>query len=62
MAFIYGDRVKETSLSVGIGAMTLGGATAGFQTFASGVGLANETFYGFSPEILSLAPPTPTTW
>lgn len=46
MAFVYGDRVKETSLSVGTGAMTLGGATAGFQTFASGVGLGNETFYG----------------
>ena len=46
MAFIFGDKVKETSLSVGTGPMTLGGATAGFQSFASGVGLGNECFYG----------------
>jgi hypothetical protein len=46
MAFVYGDRVKETSLSVGTGVMTLGGATAGFRTFADGVGVGNDTFYG----------------
>jgi hypothetical protein len=46
MAFIYGDRVKETSLSVGTGPMVLGGATAGFVSFAAGVGLGNECFYG----------------
>lgn len=46
MAFVYGDRVKETSLSVGTGPFTLGGATAGFQSFLAGVGLGNETFYG----------------
>lgn len=46
MAFIYGDRVKETSLTVGAGTMALGGATAGFQSFSVGIGLGNETFYG----------------
>jgi len=46
MAFIYGDRVKETSLTVGTGPITLGGATAGFVTFDTGVGLGNECFYG----------------
>ena len=46
MAFIFGDRVKETSLSVGTGSMTLGGPTPGFQSFADGVGLGNECFYG----------------
>ena len=46
MAFVYGDRVKETSVSVGIGPMVLGGSTAGFQSFADGVGVGNDTFYG----------------
>ena len=46
MAFVYGDRVKETSLSGGLGAMALGGPTLGFQSFAVGVGVANECFYG----------------
>ena len=46
MAFIYADRVKELSTTTGTGAMTLTGATAGFRTFASGVGVGNETYYG----------------
>lgn len=46
MAFVYGDRVKETSLTNGDGTLTLGGATVGFQSFAIGVGVANECFYG----------------
>lgn len=46
MAFVYGDRVKETSLSSGTGVMALGGAAVGFQTFAVGVGVGNECFYG----------------
>lgn len=46
MAFVYGDRVKETSLSTGTGSMALGGPAVGFQSFAVGVGAGNETFYG----------------
>ena len=46
MAFVFGDRVKETSLTTGIGTMALGGAAVGFQSFAVGVGVGNECFYG----------------
>ena len=46
MAFIFGDRVKETSLTVGTGDMILGGPTAGFVSFGTGVGMGNECFYG----------------
>lgn len=46
MAFVYGDRVKETSLTNGTITMVLGGATVGFQSFAVGVGITNECFYG----------------
>lgn len=46
MPLIYGDRVKETSLTTGTGTLALGGPTVGFQSFAVGVGVGNETFYG----------------
>ena len=46
MAFVYGDRVKETSLSVGTGPMVLGGPTTGFVDFVTGIGIGNECFYG----------------
>ena len=45
MAFVYGDRVKETSLSEGSGLFTLDGPVNGFVDFAAGVGLGNECFY-----------------
>ena len=46
MAFVYGDRVKETSTSTFTGPMVFGGPTLGFQSFAAGVGIGNECFYG----------------
>jgi hypothetical protein len=46
MAFVYGDRVKETSLTSGTGIMALGGPAVGFQSFSTGVGVGNECFYG----------------
>ena len=46
MSFVYGDRVKETSITSGTGTLTLDGPTAGFVPFATGVGLTNECFYG----------------
>lgn len=45
MPFVFGDRVKETTGSTGTGPVVLGGAVSGFQTFASGVGNGNETYY-----------------
>jgi hypothetical protein len=45
MAFVVADRVKETSTTTGTGAMALAGAVSGFQSFASGVGNSNTTYY-----------------
>jgi hypothetical protein len=45
MAFVVADRVKETSTTTGTGAIALAGAVAGFQSFASGVGNSNTTYY-----------------
>lgn len=45
MSFVIADRVKETSASTGTGTFTLAGAVTGFQTFASGIGDGNVTFY-----------------
>jgi len=48
MAFVVADRVKETSTTTGTGAMALAGAVTGFQSFASGVGNSNTTYYAIS--------------
>ena len=45
MAFQVGDRVKETSTTTGTGTLTLAGAATGFQSFNSGVGDGNSTYY-----------------
>lgn len=44
MALVVKDRVKETTTSTGTGTITLGGASAGFQTF-SVIGNGNTTYY-----------------
>ena len=44
MALIVKDRIKETTSTTGTGALTLAGATTGFQTFAA-IGDANYTYY-----------------
>jgi hypothetical protein len=51
MAFIYADRVKEESTSVGTGNFTLGGAVVGFQTFFDGIGDGNQTYYTIFNEV-----------
>ena len=45
MAFVVADRVKETTTTIGTGAVALGGAVFGFRTFAAGVGNSNTTYY-----------------
>jgi hypothetical protein len=45
MAFQVADRVKETSTTTGTGTLNLAGAEPGYQTFVSGVGTGNTTYY-----------------
>ena len=45
MALVINDRVKETSTTQGTGNFTLAGASQGFESFASGVGVGNTTYY-----------------
>ena len=45
MALVIADRVKETTTTTGTGTINLAGASSGFQTFASGVGNSNTTYY-----------------
>jgi hypothetical protein len=43
--FILSDRVKETSTSAGSGSVVLNGAYGAFQSFNTGIGDGNETYY-----------------
>ena len=45
MAHVINDRVKETTTTTGTGAVSLGGAVTGFETFAAGIGNSNTTYY-----------------
>ena len=45
MALVVKDRVKETTTTTGTGTINLAGAASGFQSFVSGVGNSNTTFY-----------------
>jgi len=48
MALVINNRVRETTSTTGVGAVTLGGAVDGFQTFAAGIGNSNTTYYAIS--------------
>jgi len=48
MALVINNRVRETTSTTGTGAVTLGGAVGGFQTFAAGIGNSNTTYYTIS--------------
>jgi hypothetical protein len=45
MAFLLNDRVKETTTSTGTGTVNLAGAETGFDSFVSGIGNSNTTYY-----------------
>ena len=45
MALVINDRVKETSTTIGTGAIALGTVSTGFITFATGIGNNNTTYY-----------------
>ena len=50
MALVINDRVKVTSTTTGTGAMALGAAQTGFETFAQGIGNSNTTYYAIFEE------------
>jgi hypothetical protein len=45
MALVINDRVKETSTTTGTGTFSLSGASQSFESFVSGVGTGNTTYY-----------------
>jgi len=48
MALVINNRVRETTSTTGTGAVTLGGAVGGFQSFSAGIGNDNTTYYAIS--------------
>ena len=48
MALVINNRVRETTSTTGTGAVTLGGAVGGFQSFSAGIGNSNTTYYAIS--------------
>ena len=48
MAFVLNDRVKQTSTTTGTGTFSLTGTEIGFETFVTGIGDGNNTFYAIS--------------
>ena len=45
MALVINDRVKETSTTTGTGTFSLAGAETGYESFVSGIGTGNTTYY-----------------
>jgi len=45
MAFVVNDRVQETTTTTGTGTINLAGAVTGFESFVSGIGSTNDTYY-----------------
>ena len=52
MALVISDRVKETSVTNGTGAITLNGTYGGFQSFLSAIGDGNTTYYAIENDAL----------
>ena len=55
MALVVADRVLQTSSTAGMGTLTLSGTPAGYQSFASGIGNGNTTYY-------TIYDPTAAVW
>ena len=51
MAFVIGDRIQETTNSPGTGTATLLGAVSGYQSFSTGIGANNTTFYVIADQL-----------
>ena len=51
MSLIVADRVQETTNTTGTGAYTLGGAVAGFQTFASVASDTDTVYYSVTDNV-----------
>ena len=51
MTFIVADRVQETTNSPGTGTATLLGAVSGYQSFSTGIGANNTTFYVIADQL-----------
>jgi len=47
MSLVIADRVQETTTTTGTGTLTLGGAVAGYQSFAA-IGNGNTTYYAIT--------------
>ena len=45
MALVLNDRVRETSTTTGTGTLNLAGAVTGFESFVTGIGDNNTTYY-----------------
>ena len=50
MALVVNDRVKETSTTTGTGTFDLAGAVSGFESFVTGIGGTNTTYYAIVNE------------
>ena len=51
MAFVIGDRIQETTNSPGTGTATLLGAVSGYQSFSTGIGINNTTYYVIADQL-----------
>jgi hypothetical protein len=49
--FVLADRVKETTITSGAGSVSLNAGLGAYQTFASGVGDGNQTYYAIENDV-----------
>ena len=51
MTFLVADRIQETTNSPGTGTATLLGAVSGYQSFSTGIGANNTTYYVIADQL-----------